>query len=235
MHQPTNGKQALSLFRFCSRHKTDTNISKNTKATVTGLKKKGSLCVRLHMSFKYEVELLGRNSQIWTWHHRKTTDDRILLCHVWKPCFGDISWWVANWALSLISIFSYSLQLNVSPQIFALIENDDFLTWFTFENWCFWVFAHISSRSSRSRLILIGERFFQNFRSLEIIGDMYQYTETFCHYPETFCHYPWYSPQAKKSSSKIWEKKLSDKNYPFKHVLFFIYTFCFAHAVLCQG
>ena len=32
------------------------------------------------------------------------------------------------------------------------------------------------------RLILIGERFFQNFQSLEIIGDMYQCTEAFCHY-----------------------------------------------------
>ena len=33
------------------------------------------------------------------------------------------------------------------------------------------------------RLILIGERFFHNFsQSLELIGDMYQYTEAFCHY-----------------------------------------------------
>ena len=32
------------------------------------------------------------------------------------------------------------------------------------------------------RLILIGERFFHNFQSLEIIGDVYQYTEAFCHY-----------------------------------------------------
>ena len=29
------------------------------------------------------------------------------------------------------------------------------------------------------RLILIGERFFHNFQSLEIIGDMYQHTEAF--------------------------------------------------------
>ena len=32
------------------------------------------------------------------------------------------------------------------------------------------------------RLILIGELFFQKFQSLEIIGDMYRYTEAFCHY-----------------------------------------------------
>ena len=32
------------------------------------------------------------------------------------------------------------------------------------------------------RFILIGERFFHNFQSLEIIGDMYQCTEAFCHY-----------------------------------------------------
>ena len=32
------------------------------------------------------------------------------------------------------------------------------------------------------RLILIGERFFHNFQGLEIIGDMYQYTEAFFHY-----------------------------------------------------
>ena len=32
------------------------------------------------------------------------------------------------------------------------------------------------------RLILIGERFFHVFQSLEIMGDLYQYTEAFCHY-----------------------------------------------------
>ena len=32
------------------------------------------------------------------------------------------------------------------------------------------------------RLILIGERFFHNFQSLETIGDTYQYTEALCHY-----------------------------------------------------
>ena len=44
------------------------------------------------------------------------------------------------------------------------------------------------------RFILIGERFFHNFRSLEIIGDMYQYTEA-------FWHYSWNSPEPKISSS----------------------------------
>ena len=38
------------------------------------------------------------------------------------------------------------------------------------------------STEIRVRFILIGERFFQKFQSLEIIGDMYQYTEAFCHY-----------------------------------------------------
>ena len=32
------------------------------------------------------------------------------------------------------------------------------------------------------RLILIGERFSHNFQSLEIMGDLYQYTEAFCQY-----------------------------------------------------
>ena len=32
------------------------------------------------------------------------------------------------------------------------------------------------------RFILIEERFFKNIQSLEKIGDMYQYTEAFCHY-----------------------------------------------------
>ena len=32
------------------------------------------------------------------------------------------------------------------------------------------------------RLILVGESFFQNLQSLEIIGDMYQYTEALSHY-----------------------------------------------------
>ena len=37
--------------------------------------------------------------------------------------------------------------------------------------------------TNRDRLILIGERFFHKFfHSLEIIGDMYQYTEAFCHH-----------------------------------------------------
>ena len=31
------------------------------------------------------------------------------------------------------------------------------------------------------RLKLIGKRFFHNFQSLEVPGDMYQYTEAFCH------------------------------------------------------
>ena len=44
------------------------------------------------------------------------------------------------------------------------------------------------------RFILIGERFFRNFQSLEVIGDMYQYTEA-------FCHYSWNSPEPKISSS----------------------------------
>ena len=46
------------------------------------------------------------------------------------------------------------------------------------------------------RLILIGERFSHNFQSLEVIGDMYQYTEA-------FCDYSWNSPEAKKSRSSI--------------------------------
>ena len=82
-----------------------------------------------------------------------------------------------------------------------------------------------------SRLFLIGERFFHNFQRLEINGDMYQYTEA-------FCHYSWTSPRARKSSSltfqylekknrkikmieklreknvEIMENKLSDKNDP---------------------
>ena len=35
---------------------------------------------------------------------------------------------------------------------------------------------------SPRRLINIGELFFQNSQSLEIIGDLYQDTEAFCHY-----------------------------------------------------
>ena len=45
------------------------------------------------------------------------------------------------------------------------------------------------------RLILIGECFFCNFQSLEIIGDMYQYTEA-------FFHYPWNSPEPKKNQDR---------------------------------
>ena len=68
------------------------------------------------------------------------------------------------------------------------------------------------------RLILIGERFIHNFQSLEIIGDMYQYTEAFCHYIREILR------KAKKSSSstfqhlekkprKIWKiGKLREKN-----------------------
>ena len=49
-----------------------------------------------------------------------------------------------------------------------------------------------TATTSEQRLILIGERFFHNFQSLEIIGGMsYQYTEAFCHYLGN-------SPDAKK-------------------------------------
>ena len=48
----------------------------------------------------------------------------------------------------------------------------------------------------RLRLILIGEFFFQNFQSLEIIGDM-------CRYTEAFCHYSWNSPEEAKISSSL--------------------------------
>ena len=49
-------------------------------------------------------------------------------------------------------------------------------------------------RDHQVRFILIGERFFPNFQSLEIVGDMYQYTGV-------FFHYSWNSPEPKMSSS----------------------------------
>ena len=42
MHQPINGKPAPVLFIFCSREMTDKRIRKNTKATITCLKKRRS-------------------------------------------------------------------------------------------------------------------------------------------------------------------------------------------------
>ena len=42
------------------------------------------------------------------------------------------------------------------------------------------------------RFILFGERFLHNFQSLEIIGDIYQYTEA-------FCHNSWNSPELKNT------------------------------------
>ena len=92
------------------------------------------------------------------------------------------------------------------------------------------IFPHITWYAVRS--ILIGERFFQNFQSLETIGNMYQYTEA-------FCHYSWNSPEQKISSSLTFQylerkqenmedwkiarnkcrklgEKLSDKNDPKK-------------------
>ena len=50
------------------------------------------------------------------------------------------------------------------------------------------------SRGTIVRLILVGERSFHNFQSLEIMGDIYQYTEA-------LYLYPWNSPEAGKSSS----------------------------------
>ena len=43
------------------------------------------------------------------------------------------------------------------------------------------------------KFILVAERFFHIFQSLEIIGDMYQHTEAFCHYSSN-------SPEPKISS-----------------------------------
>ena len=53
-------------------------------------------------------------------------------------------------------------------------------------------------------LILIGECFFQKFQSLEIIGDMYWYTEA-------FCHYSWNSPEEAKISSSLTFQYLEQK------------------------
>ena len=44
------------------------------------------------------------------------------------------------------------------------------------------------------RFILIGERFFHNYQFLEIIGDVYECTEAFCHYSRN-------SPEPKISRS----------------------------------
>ena len=56
------------------------------------------------------------------------------------------------------------------------------------------------------RFILIGERFFsQNFLSLEIIGNMYQYTEA-------FCHYSWNYPEEAEISSSLTSQYLGKRN-----------------------
>ena len=48
----------------------------------------------------------------------------------------------------------------------------------------------------RIRLILLGDRFFHNFQISEIIGDMYRYTEA-------FCHCSWNSPEAEQKTSSL--------------------------------
>ena len=78
--------------------------------------------------------------------------------------------------------------------------------------------TELKSRGVGVRLILIGERFFHNFESMEIIGDMYQSTEAFCHYSLN-------SPEGKKNNlvkfhtfgkkknRKVWKiEKLREKN-----------------------
>ena len=58
--------------------------------------------------------------------------------------FGNISWWVANWATRLTPIFSLSLQ-HCLHQNFILIENDNIYTKLVSKSWCFG-FSPISRR-----------------------------------------------------------------------------------------
>ena len=62
----------------------------------------------------------------------------------------------------------------------------------------------VFGENERLRLILIGERFFQNFQNWENIGDMYRYTEP-------FCHYSWNSPEEAKISSSLTYQYLKKK------------------------
>ena len=71
------------------------------------------------------------------------------LIYAWNRVFGNISWWVANWAMKLISILS--LCLNIVSKKIALIGNDDFYANLVWVSWCFWVFTNISARSSREK------------------------------------------------------------------------------------
>ena len=65
MHQPANGKPVFCSF-LCPRDITHVTIRKNTKATITCVKKKddkrqASVCA--HMLLKYEGKISDRNSQ----------------------------------------------------------------------------------------------------------------------------------------------------------------------------
>ena len=122
MHQPTNGNQALFLcflferydrYNDPEKYKSDRNLSEKK------ITKEGSLSVCLHMRYKYEVKISDRNSQNWAGHRRKNSIFRNYLSYVWVFVFGHISWWVANWVMKLISVFSLGLQLLIALHQFS--------------------------------------------------------------------------------------------------------------------
>ena len=62
-----------------------------------------------------------------------------------ESSFGNISWWVANWAMKLMPVFLLCLS-HCPRQFFTLIVNTDIYTNSVWKSWNFWVFSRISRR-----------------------------------------------------------------------------------------
>ena len=80
---------------------------------------------------------------------------RNFMIYVWNRVLvilRSISWWVANWATRLTSIFSLSSCLfSTVSNKFNLDRKRQFLYEFGVKKLVFWVFADISARSSRKK------------------------------------------------------------------------------------
>ena len=114
MHRPTNWKPAFLIFLFLSA--TEITIRENTRATATCLWKKKekrptfsffARAVQLRgLIFRSKnVKFSGASQKCHFPHFLSKKLDLYM-----ESNFGNISWWVANWAMKLLSMFFLSLQ-----------------------------------------------------------------------------------------------------------------------------
>ena len=160
MHQPTNGKPAPFLCIFCWTNMTDTRIRKNTKATITCLKKRRSsgagfpfVCTfgsNTRLKFQIETRKIKRGIAVMPLV-------LITACSMYRNRFCVIS--LDAWRTGQCNRYRSSpCVFRTVYTNFTLIGNNDFLKLLhkfyvknVAKNRWFWVSSDISTRSSRIR------------------------------------------------------------------------------------